>query len=75
MTIECKIKATEAELIIRDIKGKPYYEIKYRTEPDGEYHIGYGSYEFKNIVRWLDECFDVFGDVERLKGETDDNRG
>ena len=57
---ECIInKVTNAEIVERDIAGKPYYEIKYNDVSDGKCHVGYGSYNLQNVQRWLKECFEI----------------
>lgn len=43
------------EILIRDIDGKPYYEIHYIE--NGEHHIGYSSYNIKIISEYLKEFF------------------
>lgn len=30
----------------------------------GEYYIGYGSYDLKNVVKWLNECFEFCGEAK-----------
>ena len=62
-----KIKVTNAEIVVHGTVAKPYYEIKYFTL-DGECHIGYSSYDLKNVFGWLEECFEVV-DTESSKTE------
>lgn len=57
--IENKIKVTNAEIVVHGTVEKPYYEIKYREVGDSYYHIGYSSYDLKNVFGWLEECFEV----------------
>ena len=54
-----KIKVTSAEIIVTGNIDKPYYEIKYHKINDTECYIGYGSYDLKNVFKWLEECFDI----------------
>ena len=57
-------KVSSAEIISHEIDGKPYYEIKYKEVGSGEYHIGYGSYDLNNVVKWLNECFEFCGEAK-----------
>ena len=43
------------EILIRDINGKPYYEIHYIE--NGEHHIGYSSYKIEQVSAYLKEFF------------------
>lgn len=54
-----KIKVTSAEIVVHGTSDKPYYEVKYFDISDGEYHIGYGSYDLKNVFQWINECFEI----------------
>ncbi|MFA5715107.1 MAG: hypothetical protein WC998_05180 [Candidatus Paceibacterota bacterium] len=54
-----KIKVTGADIVVHGTADKPYYEIKYYRLDDGECHIGYSSYELRNVFEWLEECFDL----------------
>lgn len=53
-----KIKVSSAKIVVHGTVDKPYYEIKYCTL-DGECHIGYSSYDLKNVFGWLKECFEI----------------
>ena len=64
---ESKIKVSSAEIVVHGTVVKPYYEIKYFTL-DGECHIGYSSYDLKNVFGWLKECFEIV-DTENNKTE------
>lgn len=57
-------KVSSAEIVSHEIDGKPYYEIKYKKVEGGEYYIGYGSYDLKNVVKWLNECFEFCGEAK-----------
>lgn len=54
-----KIKAINPEIIVSGDMKKPYYQIKYYDTADRLYHIGYGSYEYGNVLGWLEEYFEV----------------
>lgn len=54
-----KIKVSEAEIVVHSTVEKPYYEIKYRDIFNSEIHIGYSSYDLKNVFNWLNECFEI----------------
>lgn len=54
-----KIKVISAEIVVHGTADKPYYEIKYREFDSGEYHIGYSSYNLRNVFKWLEECFEI----------------
>lgn len=53
-----KIKVLSADIVVHGTVEKPYYEIKYFTL-DGRCHIGYSSYDLKNVFGWLEEYFEV----------------
>lgn len=58
--IKEKIMVTSANVIVTDHNnGKPYYEIKYQEVGENTYNVGYGSYEFGNVIGWLKECFEI----------------
>lgn len=54
-----KHKVKSAEIVVRKIDEKPYYEIKYFDLSDNEYHIGYGSYKLGYVFEWLEQCFEI----------------
>ena len=54
-----KHKVKSAEIVVRKIDEKPYYEIKYFDLSDNEYHIGYGSYKLEYVFEWLEQCFEI----------------
>ena len=54
-----KIKVKSADIVVHGTADKPYYEIKYYDISTGEYHIGYSSYNLKNVFGWLEECFEI----------------
>ena len=53
-----KIKAINPEIIVSGCAEKPYYQIKYYDTADKRYHIGFGSYYYENVLRWLKEYFE-----------------
>lgn len=54
-----KIKAIEPEIIVSMMGDRPYYEIRYFDMSDKRWHIGYSSYDLKNVIEWKNECFEV----------------
>lgn len=54
-----KIKVIEPQIVVRGTVDKPYYEICYYEIAKKEWCIGYSSYDLKNVVGWLNECFEV----------------
>lgn len=54
-----KEKVTELELVWRVINGRPYFSIKYKLLGEKDYHIGYSSYLFENVMKWKDEYFEI----------------
>lgn len=57
--MEKRKKVSSAEIVERDIDGKPYYGIKYKEIGKDEFNIGYGSYYLDYVVKWLNDCFEV----------------
>ena len=54
-----KIKVSNAEIVVRGTKEKPYFEIKYFDLSDNETHIGYSSYNLDIVFGYLDKYFDI----------------
>lgn len=54
-----KIKAIDPKIVVNGNIDKPYYSIEYYDTADNKWHIGYGSYELKNVIEWLKTDFDV----------------
>ena len=54
-----KVRVTSAEIVVHGTADKPYYEIKYYDIADGEEHIGYSSYDLRNVFEWLEKCFEI----------------
>ena len=59
-----KEKVTSAEIISREIDGKPYYEIKFKKVGEDEYTIGYSSFKLDYVVKWLNDYFECAGEAE-----------
>ena len=63
-----KIKVIEPQIVVHGTVDKPYYEICYYDIAKKEWCIGYSSYDLKNVVGWLNECFEVIeADVAPVK--------
>lgn len=63
-----KIKAIDPKIVVNGNADKPYYSIEYYDTSDNKWHIGYGSYELRNVIEWLKTCFDVVeADVEPVR--------
>ena len=70
---KCKVKS--AEIVVRKINEKPYYEIKYFDLSDNEYHIGYGSYKLEYVFEWLEQCFEIVEkntNADKIRNMTDE---
>ena len=65
-----KEKVTSAEIIPRQIDGKPYYHIKFKKVGEDEYTIGYSSFKLDYVVKWLNDYFEFYGEA---KVSCDDN--
>lgn len=59
-----KEKVSSAEIISRNIDGKPYYEIKFKKVGEDHYTVGYSSYKLDYVVNWLNEYFEFYGEVK-----------
>lgn len=71
-----KIKAIDPKIIVNRNVDRPYYSIEYYDTSDNQWHIGYGSYELKNVIEWLDTDFDVIkADVAPVRHGHWYNRG
>lgn len=62
-TVE-KEKVTSAEIISREIDGKPYYEIKFKKVGEDEYNIGYSSFKLDYVIKWLNDYFEFCGETK-----------
>ena len=54
-----KRKTNFARIIVSGTAENPYYEIMWFNYMDGQYHIGYGSYNLDFVFQWLSECFEI----------------
>ena len=59
-----KEKVTSAEIITRQIDGKPYYHIKFKKVGEDEYTIGYSSFKLDYVVKWLNDYFEFAGEAK-----------
>lgn len=57
-------KVTSAEIISRNIDGKPYYEIKYKKVGEDHYTVGYSSYKLDYVVNWMNEYLEFCGEAK-----------
>ena len=53
-----RIKAFNPQIVVSDHPDKLYYNISYYDIAKKEWYIGYGSYDIKNVYKWLFECFE-----------------
>src|SRR5699024_9367827 len=70
-----KHKVKSAEIVVRKIDEKPYYEIKYFDLSDNEYCIGYGSYKLEYVFKWLEQCFEIVEkhtNADKIRNMTDE---
>lgn len=59
-----KIKATEADVIVRRTNIGFYFEIKYKEVGDEYYNVGFGSYNIHVVFDWLDRYFEFVKDED-----------
>lgn len=50
---------TELEQIFRIVDDKPYFELKYKKVGEDYYHVGYSSFDFHNVLKWKEDCFEL----------------
>lgn len=62
-----RIKTHYARVIVGSNPDKPYYGIEYYNPTDGEYQEGFGSYDLKNVLRWLEEEFEIVEQTDHEK--------
>lgn len=63
-----KLVVDDIEVVVRGMRNKPYYEIKYREVGNDDYNIGFGSYDLNNVLKWKEEEFEVVS--EKVEKET-----
>lgn len=56
------LKTHFAKIVVDGTAEKPYYNILYYDPGDGQYHIGYGSYNLSYVFTWFEDNFEVDGD-------------
>ena len=61
-----RIKAFNPQIVVSDHPDKLYYNISYYDIAKKEWYIGYGSYDIKNVYKWLFECFEE-GDSDMVE--------
>lgn len=59
-----KLVVDDIEVVVRGVRNKPYYEIKYREVGNDDYNIGFGSYDLNNVLKWKEEEFEVVSEKE-----------
>lgn len=59
-----KLVVDDIEVVVRGVRNKPYYEIKYREVANNDYNIGFGSYDLNNVLKWKEEEFEVVSEKE-----------
>lgn len=63
-----KLVVDDIEVVVRGMRNKLYYEIKYREVGNDDYNIGFGSYDLNNVLKWKEEEFEVVS--EKVEKET-----
>lgn len=58
-----KIKTPYAKIVVGGSAEKPYYSILYYDTKDKVWYDGYGSYCLKYVFDWLENEFDITGDM------------
>lgn len=69
-----KLVVDDIEVIVRGVRNKPYYEIKYREVGNNDYNIGFGSYDLNNVLKWKEEEFVVVSEKEEKETKEVTNR-
>lgn len=54
-----KIKTPLAQIIVEQYHGKTYYNILWLDTKNGNFNIGYGSYNLEFVRKWLAEEFEI----------------
>lgn len=62
-----KIKTNYAEITVGGDPAKPCFGVRYFDPADRDYHYGFGSYDIKNVFRWLREEFEIVDENEGAK--------
>lgn len=61
-----KIKTSFAQIIVRKIKEKPYFEILYFDNQDKCFHIGFGSFYLEYVFQWLADEFEIIEGISEM---------
>lgn len=61
-----KIKTSFAQVIVRKIKEKPYFEILYFDSQDKCFHIGFGSFYLEYVFQWLADEFEIIEGISEM---------
>jgi hypothetical protein len=61
-----KIKVSELTIVTEKGRESTFYAIKYLGE-DGEFHIGYGSYDLDIVLQYIKDYFDLGENKRQLK--------
>lgn len=69
-----KLVVDDIEVVVRGVRNKPYYEIKYREVGNDDYNIGFGSYDLNNVLKWKEEEFEVVSEKEKKETKEVTNR-
>ena len=56
---ETQIVGAFSQIIVTGTVEKPFYQIMYLENEDGEIHLGFGSYDLAYVFQWLKEFFGV----------------
>ena len=56
---ETQIVGAFPQIIVTGTVEKPFYQIMYCENEDGDIHLGYGSYDLAYVFKWLEEFFGV----------------
>ena len=56
---ETMIVGAFPQIIVTGTEEKPFYQIMYLENEDGEIHLGFGSYDLAYVFQWLKEFFCV----------------
>lgn len=69
-----KLVVDDIEVVVRGVRSKPYYEIKYREVGNNDYNIGFCSYDLNDVLKWKEEEFEVVSEKEEKETKEVTNR-
>ena len=69
-----KLVVDDIEVVVRGVRNKPYYKIKYREVGNDDYNIGFGSYDLNNVLKWKEEEFEVVSEKDEKETKEVTNR-